>query len=81
MVANDHDRRGGAGVFLLLVLAVLGFVNVTMMTNPRLLLAMSEDDVLPAFIARRSPKTGAPTVAFSLFCRPRPDLALRRPHH
>ncbi len=60
-------EQAATGVSVLLFLAVLGFVNVTMMTNPRLLLAMSEDGVLPAFIARRSPKTGAPTVALSLF--------------
>jgi len=52
---------------ILLFLAVLGFVNVTMLTNPRLLLAMSEEGVLPAVIARRSRGRGTPTIALCLF--------------
>ncbi len=60
-------EHAATGISVLLFLAVLGFVNVTMLTNPRLLLAMSEDGVLPAFIARRSRNTGTPTVALCIF--------------
>jgi len=52
---------------LLLFLAVLGFVNVTMLTNPRLLLAMSEDGLLPRVIATRTARTRSPAGALSLF--------------
>ena len=67
LAGSAFGEHAATGISVLLFLAVLGFVNVTMLTNPRLLLAMGEDGVLPAFIARRSPRTGTPTVALGIF--------------
>ncbi|MCA9658384.1 MAG: amino acid permease [Myxococcales bacterium] len=67
VAAAAFGEAAGVALSLLLFLAVLGFVNVAMLTNPRLLLAMSEDAALPAGLARVSARTGAPTAALTLF--------------
>lgn len=47
----------GANVFsLLLFLSVLAYVNGSMLSNPRVMYAMSEDGVLPSFLKKKSEK-------------------------
>ncbi|HEX4877551.1 MAG TPA: APC family permease [Chitinophagaceae bacterium] len=47
----------GANVFsLLLFLSVLAYVNGSMLSNPRVMYAMSEDGVLPSFLKMKSEK-------------------------
>lgn len=47
----------GANVFsLLLFLSVLAYVNGSMLSNPRVMYAMSEDGVLPGFLKKKSEK-------------------------
>ena len=58
---------GYTALSLLLFLSVLGYVNVALLTNPRLLRAMSEDGLLPAHVGRLHPTTGAPVPALALF--------------
>jgi APA family basic amino acid/polyamine antiporter len=50
-----------------LFLSVLAYVNVLLMSNPRVMYAMSEDRILPAAFQRRNEKTGALVTALSVF--------------
>ena len=61
---------GGTGKKIFTVVffvAVLAYVNVGLMSNPRVILAMSEEKVLPAFFGRVSSRFGVPVVALILF--------------
>lgn len=58
---------GYTALSLLLFLSVLGYVNVALLTNPRLLRAMSDDDLLPRRLGRLHPTTGAPVAGLALF--------------
>ncbi|VBB48730.1 Amino acid permease-associated region [uncultured Paludibacter sp.] len=50
----------GAKVFdLAMVLSVLAYVNVILLSNPRVMFAMSEDGMLPKIFSFRNSKTGA----------------------
>lgn len=51
----------------LLFLSVLAYVNVLLMSNPRVMYAMSDDHILPAVFKRRNPKTDVLTVSLSVF--------------
>ena len=50
-----------------LFLGVLGYVNVLLMSNPRVMYAMSEDNILPPAFRMRNPKTDVLTVSLSVF--------------
>jgi len=52
-------KTGGKIFDALMFLSVLAYVNILLMSNPRVMYAMSTDRVLPASFAYRSPKTGA----------------------
>jgi APA family basic amino acid/polyamine antiporter len=52
-------KIGGKIFDLLMFLSVLGYVNIILMSNPRVLFAMSNDKVLPRFFSYRHPRTGA----------------------
>ncbi|MDX2048866.1 MAG: APC family permease [Chitinophagaceae bacterium] len=57
VVVGKMFGTGGANAFsLLLFLSVLAYVNGSMMSNPRVIYAMSEDRVLPAFLQKKSSK-------------------------
>ncbi len=51
---------------VLLFLSVLAYINALLLSNPRVMVAMSEDKVLPAVFQQRN-KRGALTLALSLF--------------
>ncbi len=58
----------GAKVFDgLMFLSVLAYVNVSLMSNPRVMYAMSQDKVLPAFFSIRNTKTLALTGGLTVF--------------
>lgn len=58
----------GAKVFdFAMVLSVLAYVNVILMSNPRVMFAMSEDKVLPAIFQKKHPKTEALVPGLTLF--------------
>jgi APA family basic amino acid/polyamine antiporter len=61
----------GAGAEKLLsvffFLGVLAYVNVLLMSNPRVMFAMSEDGILPAAFQKTHPRTGALTVSLTAF--------------
>jgi APA family basic amino acid/polyamine antiporter len=50
-----------------LFLSVLGYVNVLLMSNPRVMFAMSEDQILPAAFRKTNPRTGALVVSLTVF--------------
>ncbi len=50
-----------------LFLSVLAYVNVLLMSNPRVMYAMSEDNILPPVFKKRNPKTDVLTVSLSVF--------------
>ncbi len=51
---------------IVLFIAVLGYVNVTLLSNPRVMFAMSEDKILPAPCGWRNNK-GVYTVSLTIF--------------
>ena len=58
----------GAKVFdLAMVLSVLAYVNVILLSNPRVMFAMSEDGMLPKIFKYRHPKTGALVPALTVY--------------
>lgn len=50
-----------------LFLSVLAYVNVLLMSNPRVMYAMSEDGILPPAFQRRSKEHGALVVSLTVF--------------
>jgi basic amino acid/polyamine antiporter, APA family len=50
-----------------LFLSVLAYVNVLLMSNPRVMYAMSEDKILPDVFKQRNSKTDVLTVSLSVF--------------
>ena len=50
-----------------LFLSVLAYVNVLLMSNPRVMYAMSEDKILPSVFSKRNIKTDVLTVSLSVF--------------
>jgi APA family basic amino acid/polyamine antiporter len=58
----------GSKVFdFAMVLSVLAYVNVILMSNPRVMYAMSEDGVLPKIFLRKSHKTDALVPGLTVF--------------
>jgi APA family basic amino acid/polyamine antiporter len=52
---------------VLLFLSVLGYVNVLLMSNPRVMAAMSDDHILPPAFKKRNIKTEALTTSLTVF--------------
>ena len=60
--------KAGAKVFdALMFLSVLAYVNILLMSNPRVMFAMSEDKVFPKMFSYRSPKRQALVAGLSTF--------------
>ncbi|KUG10609.1 MULTISPECIES: APC family permease [Weeksellaceae] len=58
----------GAKIFDgLMFLSVLAYVNVALMSNPRVMFAMGKDRVIPGFFSYQHPKTNVFTNGLSLF--------------
>jgi basic amino acid/polyamine antiporter, APA family len=51
---------------VLLFLSVLAYINVLLLSNPRVMVAMSEDEILPASFQKRNSR-GALTLALTVF--------------
>ena len=68
VVASKLFGNTGSIVFSgLLFLSVLAYVNVLLMSNPRVLCAMSEDGVLPAAFGKMSEKRNVLVVSLTVF--------------
>lgn len=68
IVAEQMFGPTGRTVFsILLFVAVLAYVNVLLLSNPRVMYAMSEDGILPASFRKREPKKEVLTVSLTAF--------------
>ncbi len=68
LVAEQLFGPNGQLVFsVLLFLAVLAYVNVLLLSNPRVMFAMSEDGILPAAFKKRDEKRDVLTVSLTAF--------------
>lgn len=68
IVAGKMFGPAGATTFsALLFLSVLAYVNVLLLSNPRVMFAMSEDGVLPALFQKKSVKRDVMTASLTTF--------------
>lgn len=67
MASKVFGNLAGKILSVFLFLSVLAYVNVLLMSNPRVMQAMSEDKVLPAAFARRSVKNNVLVLSLSVF--------------
>ena len=68
VVVGKMFGPNGANAFsLLLFLSVLAYVHGSMMSNPRVMFAMSEDGVLPGFLKKKSEKKEVLVTSLTVF--------------
>jgi APA family basic amino acid/polyamine antiporter len=68
VVASKLFGETGGNIFSsLLFLSVLAYVNVLLMSNPRVMFAMSEDGVLPALFQKKSANKDVLVVSLTVF--------------
>ncbi len=67
MAAKIFGLHAERVLSIFLFLSVLAYVNVLLMSNPRVMYAMSEDKILPPVFKKRNPVTGVLTVSLSVF--------------
>ena len=68
IVAERMFGPAGRYVFsLLLFLAVLAYVNVILLSNPRVMYAMSEDGILPKIFRKKDEKRDVLTVSLTIY--------------
>jgi APA family basic amino acid/polyamine antiporter len=60
-------KTGSTAFSALLFLSVLAYVNVLLMSNPRVMFAMSEDGVLPSMFKKKSEKKEVLVVSLTVF--------------
>ncbi len=68
-VMAEHVFGAAAGKILsiLLFLSVLAYINVLLMSNPRVMYAMAEDGVLPRLFAKKQASTGVLLTSLTVF--------------
>lgn len=68
VIAGKLFGQDGADVFSgLLFLSVLAYVNVQLLSNPRVMFAMSEDGVLPAVFKKKSAQKDVAVISLTVF--------------
>lgn len=67
MASHVFGDAAGKILSVLLFLSVLAYVNVLLMSNPRVMYAMSEDKVLPKIFSVKNERTNVLTTALSVF--------------
>jgi basic amino acid/polyamine antiporter, APA family len=67
MAAHVFGNAAGKILAVLLFLSVLAYVNVLLMSNPRVMFAMAEDGVLPGIFAKRNANTGVLVTSLTAF--------------
>jgi len=67
MAAHVFGVNAERVLSVLLFLSVLAYVNVLLLSNPRVMYAMSDDRILPPAFGQRHPRTGVLTVSLSVF--------------
>ncbi|TCZ73481.1 APC family permease [Flaviaesturariibacter aridisoli] len=67
MAARVFGPQAERVLSVFLFLGVLGYVNALLLSNPRVMYAMSEDGILPPAFRRRHPRTGVLVVSLTIF--------------
>ena len=67
VVSKMFGETGGNVFSALLFLSVLAYVNVLLLSNPRVMFAMSEDGVLPKAFQKKSQKKEVFTISLTVF--------------
>ncbi len=67
MASHVFGDAAGKILSVLLFLSVLAYVNVLLMSNPRVMFAMSEDGVLPKVFSKRNTRTNVLTTSLTVF--------------
>jgi basic amino acid/polyamine antiporter, APA family len=67
MASKMFGKAAGDILSVLLFLSVLAYVNVLLMSNPRVMYAMSEEGVLPKLFSKKNLKTGVLTNSLTIF--------------
>lgn len=67
MASHVFGSAAATILSVLLFFSVLAYVNVLLMSNPRVMYAMSEDKVLPKIFAKKNERTNVLTTALSVF--------------
>lgn len=67
VIDKMFGKQGADAFSVLLFLSVLAYVNVSLLSNPRVMYAMSEDGVLPKVFQRKSISKGVYMVALTVF--------------
>lgn len=67
MASHVFGEAAARILSVLLFLSVLAYVNVLLMSNPRVMYAMSEDNVLPKMFGAKNERTNVLTTSLSVF--------------
>lgn len=67
IVEKMFGSSGSTIASILLFTAVLAYVNVLLLSNPRVMYAMSEDGILPAAFKKKDEKKGVLTISLTVF--------------
>ncbi|GAA4321927.1 APC family permease [Flaviaesturariibacter amylovorans] len=67
MAGQVFGARAGQVLSVFLFLGVLGYVNVLLLSNPRVMYAMSTDGILPPAFRWRHPRTGVLVLPLTIF--------------
>lgn len=67
MAAHVFGDAAGKILSVLLFLSVLAYVNVLLLSNPRVMVAMAEDGVLPAIFSRKNVSNGVLFTSLTAF--------------
>ena len=67
MAAKVFGPQAEKILSVFLFLSVLAYVNVLLMSNPRVMYAMAEDKILPSFFAKQHKKNGVLVVSLTVF--------------
>lgn len=67
IVEKMFGPTGSTVASVLLFIAVLAYVNVLLLSNPRVMYAMSEDGILPAAFKKKDEKRDVLTVSLTIF--------------
>ena len=67
VVQHMLGERAGIAFSLFMFFCVMGYVNVCMLSNPRVFYAMARDGVMPSRFGQMHERTGVPRAALALF--------------
>jgi APA family basic amino acid/polyamine antiporter len=68
MISSVFGSSAAKWVAVIMFLAVMAYVNVSILSNPRVYYAMAEDKVLPGFFLKTNKQNGVLTYGVVVFC-------------